>query len=390
MPDEPDLDNHLLTLPDGTFAADLSINYYLSCTQQIKSRVPDYPIFGNFSGPTFTSSRVIPTPTQQLSQDHYAKWFTGLDMTSCDWYLTNTGRSVAKYLKVTIGEQIDRMMRLSGGKPAFSCIECSNQNLGATSREPTTTEFAAMVLISLVRGAKGVWYFPQKVVGGFNYDNMSPAMSDYMTYFNKILLSYQRYFMEGQRTTINDPAYESATWILDGKKLTITINCLETQQTINGKLYQPLESSIDEQSLVVNGLIGSYYSDTNLTVKVADRIDSQIDIDSSKTQFPEGIDPQQYSVTWQGYLVPTETGEHTIFTQTDDGVRLYIDGKKLIDKWTRFSGENSVKVTLEAGKKYQIRMDYFQQWKTGFARLLYTSPTVQKTLLPTSLLVIQP
>jgi hypothetical protein len=386
MPDEPDLDNHLLVLPDGSFAADLSIQYYLSCTDQIRSRVPNYPIFGNFSGPTFTSSRVTPTPTQQLSQAHYAKWFTGLDITSCDWYLATTGRNVASYIKVTLGEQITRMMNLSGGKPAFACIECSNQGLQNNSREPTTTEFAAMIMISLIRGAKGIWYFPQKVGGGFAYDNMSQAMSDYMTSFNKMLLSYSDFFMKGVRTVVNTPTYESATWILDNRKLVITLNCTNDVQTIDGKLYQPLEYSAVDSILTPPGLIGSYFSDINLTTKIVDRIDPQINLAAVASQLPSGINPQQFSVTWQGYLVPTETGDHTIYTQTDDGVRLYIDGKKVVDKWARYRGENSVTVPLQSGVKYPIRMDYFQQWNDGYAKLLWQTPNGTKALIPSGCL----
>ena len=66
-----------------------------------------------------------------------------------------------------------------------------------------------------------------------------------------------------------------------------------------------------------------------------------------------------FSARWTGRIVPSRTGEVRFGTTTDDGLRLYLDGKRIIDGWgPSNSGLREAKVRLEAGKTYDVRMEY--------------------------------
>ena len=60
-------------------------------------------------------------------------------------------------------------------------------------------------------------------------------------------------------------------------------------------------------------------------------------------------------------LVAPEDGEYELGLQGDDGVRLFVDGKKVIEDWdTGASRYHGAKVTLRKGQRVPIRIEYYQ------------------------------
>jgi len=91
------------------------------------------------------------------------------------------------------------------------------------------------------------------------------------------------------------------------------------------------------------------------------RIDPCIDFDWGEGTPDQSIGKDTYSVRWTGKVEPRYSETYTFYTVTDDGVRLWVDGVLLIDKWKSQSAtEHSEQIYLEAGKKYDIKMEYYQ------------------------------
>ena len=68
-----------------------------------------------------------------------------------------------------------------------------------------------------------------------------------------------------------------------------------------------------------------------------------------------------FSARWTGYFVPKNSGDFSFYTNSDDGVRLYVDEKRVIDDWQRHSETvNSYVAHLEAGHVYKLRLEYFE------------------------------
>jgi hypothetical protein len=58
-----------------------------------------------------------------------------------------------------------------------------------------------------------------------------------------------------------------------------------------------------------------------------------------------------YSVRWTATLTAASAGEHGFFATADDGVRLFVDDKPVIDDWSTHAAQESTgKVTLTAGE----------------------------------------
>ena len=111
-----------------------------------------------------------------------------------------------------------------------------------------------------------------------------------------------------------------------------------------------------------HGLKGEYFNTMDLSGSPAlVRIDRQVHFDWNAGSPDPRVNSERFSVRWTGKLIAQATGDCQLGVTTDDGVRLFIDGQLMIDSWREKSPSSDViTVRLQAGKAYDIRMEYFQ------------------------------
>ncbi|WP_170110282.1 PA14 domain-containing protein [Flavilitoribacter nigricans] len=147
----------------------------------------------------------------------------------------------------------------------------------------------------------------------------------------------------------------------------------------------------DEATDLENGLLATYYQDKEMTVEAFRRVDPAVNFDWAYGA-PEACMPEDnFAVVWEGYVEAPITENFTFYTTTDDGVRLWIDGQLIIDRWidqapTEYTGS----VDLQAGHRVPIRMEYYENAGTAVAQLSWSSASQPKTIIPTEQLFTQP
>jgi hypothetical protein len=92
-----------------------------------------------------------------------------------------------------------------------------------------------------------------------------------------------------------------------------------------------------------------------------------------------------FSARWTGQLVPAATGEYALYTASNDGVRLKLDDRVVIEDWTDHGEkEDSARIRLEAGRTYRVSLEYFYNGGQGAMKLAWAPPgTAAKTPIPT-------
>lgn len=96
---------------------------------------------------------------------------------------------------------------------------------------------------------------------------------------------------------------------------------------------------------------------------------------------PKAVD--QYSVIWTGQIEAKHSGNHTFYTLSNDGVRLWINGAPVIDNWTAHSArEDEGLVALQAGKKYDLKLEYYQGGGGAAMKLFWSHPSQTKEIIP--------
>ncbi|WP_400193026.1 PA14 domain-containing protein [Hymenobacter sp. B81] len=109
------------------------------------------------------------------------------------------------------------------------------------------------------------------------------------------------------------------------------------------------------------GLQASYYNGTNFQRLVHRRIDPAIDFSWKKQPPVPGLGGEYFSVRWEGWILVPATAEYEFSTVMDDGLRVWLGGKQLINAWREQDHvPATVRIRLEAGRYYRLRVDYFQ------------------------------
>lgn len=146
-------------------------------------------------------------------------------------------------------------------------------------------------------------------------------------------------------------------------------------------------NSSNEQTVTTaaagTGLLAHYYKNTHFKGSSFTRTDATVDFNwGPRQQPPPGI-ITPFSVRWEGQLEAIYSEMYTFKTITDDGVRLWVNGQLIIDNFT--SGglrENTGKMTLEADKKYAIKLEYYQNDSKAVAKLLWSCSTRHEDIVP--------
>jgi hypothetical protein len=197
------------------------------------------------------------------------------------------------------------------------------------------------------------------------------------------------------------------------------------------------------------GLLGEYFDTPDLTGVPMTRIDRAVNFDWGQNSPLTGVAPGTFSVRWSGQVLPFVSGAYTFYTTADDGVRLWVNGQLLVDRWTdrpkllgdvnndgvvnfadyqileRQFGSNSPQsdlnndgivngadftllysnlgktlagttptnsstITLQAGVKYDMRLEYYQSDGNASAKLEWVTPVLGRQVIPTDQLFPPP
>lgn len=137
------------------------------------------------------------------------------------------------------------------------------------------------------------------------------------------------------------------------------------------------------------GLNGTYFSGVALSGQpVLQRLDAQVNF-TWGTAAPNGnLSSDQFSVRWLGSLQAPTSGTYRLITRSDDGIRLNFDGKWVIANWTDHSPTENTSdaVTLVAGKRYPIQLEYYERGGNSVAQLMWQLPDGTKQAIPTAML----
>ena len=137
------------------------------------------------------------------------------------------------------------------------------------------------------------------------------------------------------------------------------------------------------------GLNGSYYDNMDFTSLKATRIDPSVNFDWG-TAPPATLGAGTYSVRWTGQVMAPESGTYRFSTRTSDGVRLWVNGVQVVNDWNdqvTSLWNDSAPITLTAGQKYSLKMEYYDNANPSTARLYWYMPSRQAaTIIPQELL----
>ncbi len=174
----------------------------------------------------------------------------------------------------------------------------------------------------------------------------------------------------------------------------VKINYAQGIRLVNGlQLLPPIPDSALTVSDTANseqGLRGEYFANKNFEgTPVLTKTDKAIDYNWGAGSPSDKIPVDGFSIRWTGYLTVPETGEFKFDLHSDDGSRLYIDNKLVVDNWGDHASQvKSGKLELQAGHSYKLRLEYYEDTGDASVRLVgysvppesYYSPAIQEAV----------
>ena len=106
---------------------------------------------------------------------------------------------------------------------------------------------------------------------------------------------------------------------------------------------------------------------------------------SSPYFVPENFATDNFSVRWEGEIKIDYNSDYTFYIISDDGVKLFINNKILIDNWEpQPATEKKGVINLQKDKKHTIRIEYFEQTGGEAMVLGWECEKFSKRLVPSS------
>lgn len=134
---------------------------------------------------------------------------------------------------------------------------------------------------------------------------------------------------------------------------------------------------------VGTGLIANYFADQELQNLALTRVDPTVDFDWGAASPGAAVPADHFSARWTGKVQAQFNDTYSFHTQSDEGVALWVNGQKIIDHFTDHTfGEDTGTITLKAGEFYDIRVDYYDNQFGAAMKLLWSSPSTPKAVIP--------
>ncbi len=147
------------------------------------------------------------------------------------------------------------------------------------------------------------------------------------------------------------------------------------------------------------GVKAEYYNWTSATIppprseafktRVLVRIDPAINFNWGDPGSPDPVvNVDLFSARWVG-VVEVQYSEPYIFTtNSDDGIRMWLDDVLIIDSWIDQSPtmHSSSAINLVAGQRYAVRVEYYENAGGAVAQLYWQSTSLARQLVPSGAL----
>ena len=121
------------------------------------------------------------------------------------------------------------------------------------------------------------------------------------------------------------------------------------------------------------------------------RVDPTINFDWGE-ESPLGLliyPKDQFSVVWEGSLHVPITGDYIFHLRGNDGFRLFLDGKLVLEEWGTATVERSMErqvqmINLEGNRLHEIRVEYLELYGEAKMSLSWSGPGITKQIIPST------
>ncbi len=321
------------------------------------------------SGNTIVALRV--EPESVLMTNDLDKQFTliGLDSDSNEYDLTEQALWQSSNAALGLMSNLDGSKGLlnnlyTGSVNADSTITASYQGLSATASVMVAPATITEIWINPVNVEVSALSATQfSVIANFD-DGASMDVTSYVTWSS-----------EDSLVANVSNAYLTPGLVSGLSEGTTNIKAqLNSHETLREITVGDGSSNVTQ--IAGTGLRASYYKNMTLDPSgiAGIRVDSTVDYNWDKGSAPLGVG-DDFSIKYEGYVLADYSEDYIFCTDSDDGLRLYIDGALVFDDWTDHAAREGCTspISLTAGNKHSVKLEFYENGGHAVIRLKWRS-----------------
>ncbi|MFH1197086.1 MAG: alpha-L-fucosidase [bacterium] len=197
-----------------------------------------------------------------------------------------------------------------------------------------------------------------------------------------------RYTLDGSEPTIESALTQGSIKITNSAVL--SARCFRNGEAVSGTAKAEFTKIAPESSIKIenaaNGIVAKYFEgdwdllpDFNSLQPVDKGTVENISLDSKKS-------PEKFGFEFTGYIEIPKDGVYTFYTASDDGSRLYIDDKMIVDN----DGLHGIvqkegKIALEKGF-HSLKVTFFEKSGGEDLKVYYKGPGIEYRQIPDGVL----
>jgi RHS repeat-associated protein len=134
------------------------------------------------------------------------------------------------------------------------------------------------------------------------------------------------------------------------------------------------------------GLVGEYYNNRDFSGLALTRVDGQVNFNWQGSQTPAAaVQDDTFAVRWTGRIEADHSEEYTFYVESDESAKLWVNGQLVVDDSSdHTSHEATGTIRLEAGRKYDIKLEYSENTGDASVKLSWSSSSQGKQVVPQS------
>jgi hypothetical protein len=139
-----------------------------------------------------------------------------------------------------------------------------------------------------------------------------------------------------------------------------------------GALVTPVPAFRPVPRVQLPGLWGEYFADPDFKRRVLTRMDPVVNFDRQAREPIHTMPANHYGVRWHGYLRVPAPGRYAIVVLADDGVRVQLDDKYIIDELDKRGRLRRTAVVDLDGQPHQLNIDYREHSSHAWCQLRWS------------------
>ena len=277
----------------------------------------------------------------------------------------------------------------AGGTQEFTLTSYNDDGVTVTDSPATFVTVTCSQIIPTINPQPNGWWCPDSTHAAFAWTMPAP-IDTYVTGYAIYKVNGATNVLMGTVSGIS-AAYSLLGVTTAEKTMPYFIQAMNGGSTIGSP-----SPTVTINCLSGTGLRGDYYTYTwgsgnwyPAPIRLT-RTDTMVNFSWGTGSPDVSLPSDNFSVQWTGKVQALCSDTYTFYTDSDDGVRLWVNGVLVINNWTDHpSTQDSGTIVLEQGKRYDITLNYYEHLTNAVIKLSWSStipgcPGPTKTIIPQS------